>query len=416
MTDLAPIDQRIAAWDERLRRIDESLLALEGDATYQMLSGSSGTPAPLEGITKERVRPALDAMLRLFEQRQKVTDVLDRAKEIRASISPYSLWGTEEKLQEIDALLSGPSVVMTLELTPLAERRLLDVAARDVAMAPEQLLHAMVSAFDVARDAVVAVRNAWSKLEPAIDEVDRDLAILKKRAERAGGAIPSELLGELALIERELSALRRAIAFDPLGASGTLTAAFRPRFVALREHLDEAIGARARVEAALADATAMRAEIDVARAAAAEAIADIAREYPASLQAPRRHAVDAAELAELDGWYRKLESTVAAGNFHRAEIGVARYRETATAYLDAERGIVKARDALSGKRSELAGRLSARRAQLASLAARGVVVPDDLERRGREAEAALGKRPFAIDAATPLVDAFEAAVVALARR
>ena len=416
MTDLAFVDQAIAAWGERLRRVDENLLALEAEATYQMLSGIRSTPVPLEGITKERVRPALDAMLRLFELREKVTGVLERAREIRATITPYALWGTEDKLWEIHLLLEGPSIAMGQVLRPRAERSLLDVGARDVALTADELLAAMMSAFEVARDAVVAVRDAWSKLEPALEDLEKDLALLTKKTERAAGAIPRQLHDELASIGRELAAARHAVTFDPLGAEGTLTSALRPRFVALRQRVDDAIGARARVEAALAEALALRQEVECARSEASRAMAEIARDFPQTLAAPRRHAVDEAALSELDAWYRKLEATVAAGHFQRAEIGVARYRETATLYRDAERAIVAARDGLVSKRTELKGRLSARRAQLATLVARGVVVPRELDQQGRDAEVLLGQRPLVLEAVAPLIDTFEADVVALSRR
>ena len=52
------VDQLVVAWDERLRRIDENLIALEAEPTYQMLSG--GARATLAGKTREhRLREAM---------------------------------------------------------------------------------------------------------------------------------------------------------------------------------------------------------------------------------------------------------------------------------------------------------------------------------------------------------------------
>ena len=66
---LDAVDQRLAAWAERLVRMNDNLLALEAEPTFQMLSGTAGTRAPLDGITATRVSPALDALAELFEHR-----------------------------------------------------------------------------------------------------------------------------------------------------------------------------------------------------------------------------------------------------------------------------------------------------------------------------------------------------------
>ena len=83
-TPLEQIDLLLAAWDERLRRMDENLVALESEAIYQMLAGKAGKRAALEGVTRERVDPALDAVTELFENRERLTAVVAKAKEVRA--------------------------------------------------------------------------------------------------------------------------------------------------------------------------------------------------------------------------------------------------------------------------------------------------------------------------------------------
>ena len=79
------IDDLLAQWEEHLRRVDENLLALEGEPTYQMLSG-----ATLDGQTKRVVEPALEALRNVFEQRGKLTSVIDRAKELRIPL--FTAW------------------------------------------------------------------------------------------------------------------------------------------------------------------------------------------------------------------------------------------------------------------------------------------------------------------------------------
>src|SRR5262249_37230389 len=142
----AAIDPLLASWDERLRRVDENLLALEAEPTYQMLAGAPR--APTDGVTRARVEPALDALAQLFEQRVRLTAVLETATAIRATFS--SLWGNDEKVAEIERLLYGPSIKVASRHTPLAQRSLLDAATSDIAWTPEDLLRAMAKAFETA--------------------------------------------------------------------------------------------------------------------------------------------------------------------------------------------------------------------------------------------------------------------------
>src|SRR5262249_22040000 len=128
------IDARLAAWSERLQRIDDSLLALEAEPIYQMLSGPKRTP--LEGVTRERVEPALEALANLFEARQRLGEVFERAKELRASMSALAFWENDDKLKQIQQLLDGPSIHMGTQTTPLARRGLLDAGAHDVSASP----------------------------------------------------------------------------------------------------------------------------------------------------------------------------------------------------------------------------------------------------------------------------------------
>ena len=403
MTDLAALDQRIRDWEDRLRRIDENLLALEADATYQMLSGARGAPAVLEGITRERVHRALDAMTMLFDQREKIADVIVRAETIRASISTYTPWTTGEKVAELVAILDGPSIVMTGEAIPLAERRLLDVTKHEVALRPEELLPTMTNAFESARDAFIAVRDAWSKLDPVAAEVEQDVMHL----ERAAFATTSP---ELESVREALASARHALLADPLGVGGVLLRELRGRVAALKKTLDATASARARVADLLVNAASLQREVAVAHVRGHDASVEILRDFETVQNAPND-----AVLGELETWHAKLDATARAGHVQRAEIGLERFLEIAKGHRDAALAIVARRDRIVGKRDELLGRLSARRAQLGALRARGVVSAE-LEERGRAALAVLTKRPCAIDRAASCVAAFEAEVVELSRR
>jgi hypothetical protein len=408
VSEEAELDELLAAWDERLRRVDENLIALEGDGTYQVLAGTTGKRAPLEGVTAQRVTPALDALAELFEHRGRLTEVLERAKEAKSSAGFFD---KHDKLREARALLSGPSISLGTSPTPLARRGLLDSVVSDVAVTPDQLLGAMAKAFDAARDAVTQVSQAWSVLEPLIEGLGRDIEVVRALAATAN---ETKTVGaEIDAIARDLAEYKRLVACDPLGAQGGLGAAMTPRLEGVRRRLSDLVGERERVQEAIAAAD--RALADVLRshaaalAASARAVAELAH---ASLPSP----IGEELITGLEDWLVKLKATVAAGKWHAADVGLSRWHETARQYVATDQAVAGALLALRSRRVELEGRLSARRAQLQALTARGAKVDPGLDGRANEAAAALKRRPLDVGRATELVEAFEAEVVATAAR
>jgi chaperonin cofactor prefoldin len=407
VSDEHAIDQLLAAWEERLRRVDENLIALEGDPTYQMLSGTSGTRAALEGVTAARVSPALDALAELFEHRGRLTEVLERAREVRQSVGFFD---KQQKLAEVELLLSGPSIKLGTKPTPLARRSLLDSAASDVAVMPEQLLAAMAQAYEAARDAVMQVSRAWATLEPVMEQLERDLQALRTLATQMR-EMPT-VGAELSAIERDLAAYRVLVAQDPLGVEGGLAASMGPRMEGVRRRLEGLVAERQRVTAALAAADAALRELAQVHAAALAVPARASAEFTAEGLPP---CVAEDLIVGLQEWRAKLGTTAGAGRWHAADVGLARWQETARSYIAADTAAAHAYDALAAKRVELEGRLSARRAQLQAFVARGAAVDPKLEGRGRDAAALLKQRPMNLASATAAVDAFDAEVVAVAR-
>lgn len=402
------VDELLAAWEERLARVDESLLALEGDPTYQMLAGSSGTRQPLDGVTRARVSPALDALGELFEHRGRLTEVLDRAKELKKSAGFFD---KQQKMNEVAALLNGPSIKMGATPMPLAKRNLLDPAANDVAVMPEHLLAAMAHAYEVARDAVMQVSRAWATLEPVMMELERDLESLRKSAEDVGDT--QAVGGELAAIERDLSAYRVLVAKDPLGVETSVGTSMGPRMAGVRQRIEGLVASKNRVLAGLAGAQQALHEHARAHAAALLVPDKVRGEFGVT---PIPACVGDELIAGLEDWRAKIEATARAGRWHAADVGLARWQETLTSYVAADAAVMRAYDSLVAKRVELSGRLSARRAQLQALVARGAAADPTLTQRGRDAESWLSQRPMNVARATAAVDAFEAEVVALAGR
>src|SRR5262249_62166823 len=99
-----------------------------------------------------------------------------------------------------------------------------------------------------------------------------------------------------------------------------------------------------------------------------------------------------------------------------AAVGVERWLEACEGYIRAEEAVLGAAEGFFAKKREIEGRFSARRAQLAALESRGAAHDARIDELGRAVENALAARPFVVDAASAALEAFEAAVVSLARR
>jgi Zn-dependent protease with chaperone function len=211
---LDQIDQALDAWRAKLLAAADNLLALDDNITYKRLEGKEGLPIiRLSGVTQKRVPPALEAMHDLFQYMGLLTNVVDRATELRKSVSRFR--GAESTIRAIEELLYGPSIALPAAQTPLAQRSLLSASETANKITPERLLAAMMEAFETARDAVFAVETAWTRLETALGKRETELATLQRLAETVGeGTLP-----ELVLARQQTEALHAQIATDPLGAN-----------------------------------------------------------------------------------------------------------------------------------------------------------------------------------------------------
>ena len=134
------------------------------------------------------------------------------------------------------------------------------------------------------------------------------------------------------------------------------------------------------------------------------------------MQHPSARAARVAEAEGLVSWRNKLVETATAAHFRAAEVGLGRW-------FDVARQLLAQEDELNGRAetslaalSELVGRLSARRAHAGALAARGAVIPAELEVLAREAERLLRETPVDLRRAARTVDQYDTAIVHVAAR
>src|SRR5207248_7311174 len=152
-------------------------LALSQADAYRRRRGEGGWPkAVIVGVTAARVAPAMDALLELWSHFARLTELIDRADALRQGVS--RLFPSRQLLDEIAALLTGPSIRLPPLTTPLARRSLLGPAETERAVTPDELLAAMTRCFESARDVVLAVGSAWDRAPLALDRLDAEAAAL----------------------------------------------------------------------------------------------------------------------------------------------------------------------------------------------------------------------------------------------
>src|SRR5947209_4886221 len=109
---------------------------------FQKLTGADGAiPPRLTGVTATRVTPALEAMNELGQHFGMLVGVVQEAKSQMSQLP--RLFGAEQKLREIELLLTGPSIQLPPVHTPLAVRELCSTSAAANKIAPIRLLTVM---------------------------------------------------------------------------------------------------------------------------------------------------------------------------------------------------------------------------------------------------------------------------------
>jgi len=395
MMTIDEVDRALADWQARLRLIDDNLVSLETSPVCMLLEQAKDTG--LDGTTRARVVPALDAMRELFSQRSLLDDTLARAADLRKGLNRLF---PGDALKEIERVLRGPSIALPPVATPMARRGLLDAAETTTSISADQLLAAMVHSFEQARDAVAAVDEAWTRLTPQADQAAAEATRLEAQAKSLG----QNATAPLSAVRAQLDATRSRIARDPLGATDDLATGVLARLDQLGKEL-AALGARHRqVCTDLERAHALLDDIRATHHDAGEARSRCVAETDAAA-APL---IDQGRIDGLAQWLSTLDDTMTAGRWAAAGVGVTRWLTAGQELQHEEEALLHSCREPLDRRDELAGRLSARRQQAIVLQSRGRAPDAALDELAARAQGLLDQRPVPLDAAAAAVSAYEA--------
>jgi hypothetical protein len=356
MMTLEQIDDALADWDNKLQLASDNLMALTCLTAYQRLKGEGGWPrAQVTGDTAARALPALEGMQELWSHYSLFHDVVQRAKDLRNSLS--MLLPSRGTLAEIERLLRGPSIKLPPVATLLEQRGLLTASEVSESVTPERLLGVMNHLFQQARDAVTAVDAAWNRLPEIVAQHETELSELEAAASSLGDGV----VAELASARRCLTALKEMADTDPLAAVGRCDD-LMPILRAARSRLDEQVKDRDGVRAEMVAARDLLKGMDKAQRQAREACAECMVKVHLDGDALPTPPDDAPAL-ELEAWLAKLEATIAEGKYRPARIGLERWMATAKQHLATAEDARRAGERLLRERRDLRGLLDALRAK-----------------------------------------------------
>jgi chromosome segregation ATPase len=276
-------------------------------------------------------------------------------------------------LREVDRLLNKPSVRFAANQVPLAQRNLLDDPVAQSHLSLQQLVDVMTQAFDSARDAVTKYDQVMARLTPELAATDRQLAALDDRA----GKLGSQATAAVQSLRTSLQETRRQALDDPLAAQVGFDQTLQQR---LRQ-LSDQLGAIEQERDGVRD--------ELARAQARQA------------RAERVRGLDPAQVAGLRAWLADIASTVEAGQYTAARIGLQRWNAEADGPYTAEE-----------QRQEQLGLLKALRSMAQRRRERGAQIDPDLDAVALEAEAALRHDPPDLLRAAQLVERYQRGVTA----
>ena len=386
------IDRGLASWNQRLAAIADNLLELQGDPAYKVLTGSGGTvPLQLTGETARRVLPALKPIEGIFHQFSLLQSVIARAAQLRNDLPVF---GREQTLREIEALLLGQSIQLPVDAVALKDRTLLSGVQGTQTIRPEQLLTSMASAFGEARDAVLTVSGAWEELAREVDAAESEIKRLKGAASTANCTTPREI----AEAERTLDTLRAEIQSDPLTARNELNAKLLPSLEAADRQLQASLQLHRQIATGhelLAHLRVLESDLGVAVAAKRAKILGCD---------PSVDLVPTSQLENLVAWLARLEHKFGQERLESIARGLENWHGAAGQTVAVtEQALQRERLPLE-MRNELRGRLDALKAKARKY---GIAEEDSVASLSQQAEAFLYARPTDLARSATAVEAYE---------
>jgi hypothetical protein len=385
---LADVDATLARLGVAIDVMTANLLELEADPTNKLLD-----PASLTGTTRDQVAAARRTLSSLWEHFTELKDLADRARKLRGNGGHVP----QARVEELEALLHGPSIALPPIDVPLAERGLYTPGQTPVATTPDQLLTSMAEAFESAKHVIVAVDRIWRAVVPRLEAARGGLAAAEALAATLGED------GRSLDRTRELvDTLGQRVGNDPLAVNTAELDRAEADLSTVRARLDQLARDRDALDRDLAAGTETIEEIAALIDAGAAAI-DLTRAKianPDGLLAPLDRSCLTDPERGLTAWLERLRQLAGGGDWRGACRGIDRWEQVAADTLAAARQVEQANGAPVQARNELRGRLDALAAKAERL---GLTEDPELAAVREQAQAILYTAPTDLPLAAELV-------------
>ncbi len=349
--NLVQIDRLLNEWKDKVAAANQNIIDLSDLPAYQRVIRMRNSAIELTGITKQRVGEALTVSDQLFEDMQLLSNVIDRAKQLRQALP--SLFISDESLLEIERLLTGDSIQLAILQTPLSQRSLLSSTQQSQAISPSKLLNQTITAFTIAKDTFIAVDNAWNELETKLIVNHQSLIDLQNLAQQLQIAASPALV----LAQANFTNLQTQIDQDPLGVDRIFDLELIPLINSTRQELatlsqqrewlkTEFVTARQKMEK-------LRELNQAAMSAQVESQIRITHSFPMFPQLPPQ------DMSEISQWLGRLEIKFQAGTISAVQVGLTNWLAKMEAYTHAAQAALTANRRPLDTRQELRGRLDA---------------------------------------------------------
>ncbi|HXY94288.1 MAG TPA: hypothetical protein VEP49_17550 [Acidimicrobiia bacterium] len=335
------VDARLARLHAASDTIGANLLDLDRDPNLKRLE-----TAALTGETATRWSDAARALAGIWRCFTQLLDLLERATALRGPrprVPP-------DRVNELTAMLTGPSIELVGDDIPLGRRDLLGDRQATTRCTPDELLTTMSAQFDQVLAVVVAAGAAWDTLLPRLEAGRRALSDVAS----ADAALGSEAEAELGELSARADRLDHALATDPVAVRAADLDTFDADLAQLGARVDAARHLRDEFVDRLADARATMDGVRTAARTAAEAHQEV-RLKIATSDVPIPAAFDRELAAELD----EVVALGERGQWTAAQDALDAWRVRASESLRASNECEAANRAPIEARNELRGRLDA---------------------------------------------------------
>ncbi len=392
---LDQLDKKLASWKTDLENISTNLSSLEDGAGYK-----TAKTTQLAGDTDTRCHEAFTTVEKLWEYLKLIRDVVEAAQAKRDAMG---MFGRTAATNEIDQLLNGQSIQLSLVIVPAHERGLLGSSTSRQTTTPDELKKTMVEAYAKANKFFVDLRQRWLDLAEVSTRTTGELDKLRGRVNTIGKPMPAEVSD----VEARMATFDRNRVANPLSLmpkkfdeeiKGYLTKA---RIVIQKmEHERESIGEDVkRAYARLEQVRGVRVEALEAQKRAEEKLKGVALEQPVKT----KELVDQLEV---------IKTHLTAKRFAEVEKGLDSWNREATRLEDLFKEMARSTEALLHKVDSLKTRMEAAKGQRRENADKGLTSDKALDAFLKKFEEADGEK-FDVAAADLAVTSYETRLAGL---